>query len=312
MSHDRIPVQRPCGPDRPSVSVVIPALNEERNLPHVFAKLPADVTEVILVDGGSVDRTVAVARELRPDVVVVQQTRTGKGNALACGFAACTGDIIVMIDADGSTDPAEIPLFVETLRRRRRLRQGLALRHGRPQPRHHPAAQARQRRRSTWSSTCCSGPGSPTSATATTPSGAGSCRPWTCPTPDLPPPSRRQQALGRRVRDRDHDQHPGRGRRHERSARSRSIEHASGSTARATSTRSATASGCCAPSSASTAGCAPTAAPRRLDGAAATAGSRPGRRRLGRRPPPRRRIRPIRPTGTGSADIEPGTRLLED
>ncbi|MEU8818319.1 glycosyltransferase family 2 protein [Actinoplanes sp. NPDC048796] len=97
------------------MSVVIPTLNEERNLPHVFAKLPADITEVVLVDGGSVDRTVAVARELRPDVVVVHQTRTGKGNALACGFAACTGDIIVMIDADGSTDPAEIPLFVAKL-----------------------------------------------------------------------------------------------------------------------------------------------------------------------------------------------------
>jgi glycosyltransferase involved in cell wall biosynthesis len=67
------------------------------------------------VDGGSVDDTVAVARRLRPDVVVVHQTRTGKGNALACGFAACTGDIIVMIDADGSTDPAEIPLFVAKL-----------------------------------------------------------------------------------------------------------------------------------------------------------------------------------------------------
>jgi glycosyltransferase involved in cell wall biosynthesis len=99
----------------PTVSVVIPTLNEERNLPHVFAKLPEDITEVILVDGGSVDRTVAVARELRPDVVVVQQTRTGKGNALACGFAACTSDIIVMIDADGSTDPLEIPRFVAAL-----------------------------------------------------------------------------------------------------------------------------------------------------------------------------------------------------
>ena len=103
------------GGTSPTVSVVIPTLNEERNLPHVFAKLPAGIDEVILVDGGSVDRTVAVARELRPDVVVVQQTRTGKGNALACGFAACTGDIIVMIDADGSTDPAEIPLFVAEL-----------------------------------------------------------------------------------------------------------------------------------------------------------------------------------------------------
>jgi glycosyltransferase involved in cell wall biosynthesis len=95
--------------------VVIPALNEERNLSHVFGRLPAGITEVIVVDGGSIDRTVAVARELRPDVKIVQQTRTGKGNALACGFAAATGDIIVMIDADGSTDPAEIPLFVAEL-----------------------------------------------------------------------------------------------------------------------------------------------------------------------------------------------------
>ncbi|MEV4640913.1 glycosyltransferase family 2 protein [Actinoplanes sp. NPDC049548] len=94
---------------------MIPALNEERNLPHVFAKLPEGIDEVIVVDGGSVDRTVEVARELRPDVVIVQQSRIGKGNALACGFAACTGDIIVMIDADGSTDPAEIPLFVAQL-----------------------------------------------------------------------------------------------------------------------------------------------------------------------------------------------------
>src|SRR4051794_13663090 len=103
------------GRPSPTVSVVIPALNEEQNLPYVFAKLPADITEVIVVDGGSVDRTVEVALELRPDAKIVQQTRTGKGNALACGFAACTGDIIVMIDADGSTDPAEIPRFVAEL-----------------------------------------------------------------------------------------------------------------------------------------------------------------------------------------------------
>ncbi|HET9518007.1 MAG TPA: glycosyltransferase family 2 protein [Actinoplanes sp.] len=106
----------PGAPRRPPlVSVVIPTLNEERNLPHVFAALPPGLHEVVLVDGGSSDNTVAVARELRPDVVVVQQTRTGKGNALASGFAACTGDAIVMIDADGSTDPAEIQSFVSTL-----------------------------------------------------------------------------------------------------------------------------------------------------------------------------------------------------
>ncbi|HEY2672271.1 MAG TPA: glycosyltransferase family 2 protein [Rugosimonospora sp.] len=103
--------------DRPRlrVSVVVPALNEERNLPYVLSRMPADVAEVILVDGGSVDGTVAKARQVLPSVIVVHQTRTGKGNALACGFAVSTGDIVAMIDADGSTDPAEIPRFVDAL-----------------------------------------------------------------------------------------------------------------------------------------------------------------------------------------------------
>ena len=77
--------------------------------------MPRDIHELILVDGHSVDDTVWVARELRPDVRVVMQTRTGKGNALACGFAAATGDIIAMVDADGSADPGEIPQFVKAL-----------------------------------------------------------------------------------------------------------------------------------------------------------------------------------------------------
>ena len=97
------------------VSVVIPALNEALNLPHVFTRMPLDTHEVILVDGCSVDGTVTVARSLWPDVRVVTQTRTGKGNALACGFAVATGDIIAMIDADGSADPSEIPQFVKAL-----------------------------------------------------------------------------------------------------------------------------------------------------------------------------------------------------
>ena len=97
------------------VSVVIPTLNEARNLEHVFAALPTGLHEVILVDGHSTDGTPDVARRLLPSVRVITQTRRGKGNALACGFAAVTGDIIVMIDADGSTDPAEIPSFVAAL-----------------------------------------------------------------------------------------------------------------------------------------------------------------------------------------------------
>jgi glycosyltransferase involved in cell wall biosynthesis len=99
----------------PTVSVIVPALNEARNLPYVAERMPADVTEIVFVDGGSQDDTVAVAKQLWPDAVHLRQTRAGKGNALACGFAAATGDIIVAIDADGSTDPAEIPRFVGAL-----------------------------------------------------------------------------------------------------------------------------------------------------------------------------------------------------
>jgi glycosyltransferase involved in cell wall biosynthesis len=105
-------------PDSPCtrVSVVIPTLNEAANLPHVFAALPfRGLFEVIVVDGRSTDDTVAVARTVWPSVRVVFQDGTGKGNALACGFAAARGDIIVMLDADGSTDPAEIPRFLEAL-----------------------------------------------------------------------------------------------------------------------------------------------------------------------------------------------------
>jgi glycosyltransferase involved in cell wall biosynthesis len=104
------PTNRP-----PTVSVVIPTLNEAGNLPYVLARLPSEVTEVIVVDGHSTDDTVAVALELRPDARIVLQNGRGKGNALACGFRAVTGEVTVMLDADGSTDPAEIPRFVSAL-----------------------------------------------------------------------------------------------------------------------------------------------------------------------------------------------------
>jgi glycosyltransferase involved in cell wall biosynthesis len=98
----------------PSVSVVMPAQDEADNLEIVLGELPA-VDEVVLVDGHSADSTVEVAAGVRPGITVVEQTRTGKGNALACGLESARGDVVVMLDADGSADPGEIPAFVEAL-----------------------------------------------------------------------------------------------------------------------------------------------------------------------------------------------------
>lgn len=99
----------------PSVSVVIPAKNEARNLEYVFEKIPDWVYEIVLVDGSSSDDTVAVAQRLNPAVKIVHQQGRGKGDALKVGFKAARGEIIVMMDADGSTDGAEIPRFVVAL-----------------------------------------------------------------------------------------------------------------------------------------------------------------------------------------------------
>jgi glycosyltransferase involved in cell wall biosynthesis len=97
------------------VSIIIPARNEARNLPHVLDALPAGLHEVIMVDGHSTDDTIEVAGRVRPDMKIIQQTRYGKGNALACGLDAMTGDMAVLLDADGSADPGEIPAFVAAL-----------------------------------------------------------------------------------------------------------------------------------------------------------------------------------------------------
>lgn len=100
---------------QPVISVVIPALSEERNIGWVLDGLDGCVDEIILIVADLEDRTIEVARRHRPDIKVVMQTRAGKGNALLCGFAAAAGDILVTLDADGSTDPREIPRFIQAL-----------------------------------------------------------------------------------------------------------------------------------------------------------------------------------------------------
>lgn len=97
-----------------SISLVIPTMNESKNIPHVFSKIPPIVTEIVVVDS-SKDDTVDVVLHYAPHARIIKTDPFGKGNALKVGFENATGDIIVMIDADGSMDPAEIPEFVRPL-----------------------------------------------------------------------------------------------------------------------------------------------------------------------------------------------------
>lgn len=112
LGHD---IDRGLRSSRPSVSVIIPTLNEARNLPYAMWRLPSCVKEVIVVDGRSNDDTIDAARRMRPDVRIVLESEKGKGAALRRGFAEATGDIIVMLDADGSADGHEIQRFVDVL-----------------------------------------------------------------------------------------------------------------------------------------------------------------------------------------------------
>jgi glycosyltransferase involved in cell wall biosynthesis len=99
----------------PTVSVVIPTLNEERNLCHVLPRIPAWVDEVLIVDGRSTDGTIAEAKRLLPGVRIVEEAEKGKGRALFTGMRAAEGDIVVALDADGSMDPRDIARYVYSL-----------------------------------------------------------------------------------------------------------------------------------------------------------------------------------------------------
>lgn len=100
-----------------SVTIIIPTLNEMKNLSHVLPMIPdiPEIKELILVDGQSTDDTVKVALELMPQIKVIYQQKKGKGDALKYGWQNATGDIVVTLDADGSINPKEIPSLIEPL-----------------------------------------------------------------------------------------------------------------------------------------------------------------------------------------------------
>ena len=106
----------------PSVSVVIPARNEEGNIEALFQRVPAmgRGTELVFVEGHSKDATQAAilaAKERHPEVScqVMQQTGTGKGDAVRMGFDRARGDILMILDADLTVPPEDLPRFYDAL-----------------------------------------------------------------------------------------------------------------------------------------------------------------------------------------------------
>jgi glycosyltransferase involved in cell wall biosynthesis len=96
---------------RPSVSVIIPAVDEEAAIGQVLAEIPPVVSEVIVVDNGSRDRTAEVARGLGARVVV--EPRRGYGQACLTGIAAAGGaDVLAFLDGDHSDYPGQLVLVL--------------------------------------------------------------------------------------------------------------------------------------------------------------------------------------------------------
>lgn len=94
----------------PSLTVVIPTLNEVETLPEIVAGVRAHTDDILVVDGRSPDGTADVARSL--GARVVYDHGRGKGEAIRTVIGHLDRDIVVFIDADGSHDPADIPALV--------------------------------------------------------------------------------------------------------------------------------------------------------------------------------------------------------
>jgi len=124
-----IVVARPTRTERssdPAVSIIVAARNEEGNIGPLLERIPklSGRQEVILIEGGSKDRTWqvienALARPREDGIVLraLKQTGKGKGDAVRLGFEHATGDILIILDADLSVPPEELPRFIDLLRR---------------------------------------------------------------------------------------------------------------------------------------------------------------------------------------------------
>ena len=104
------------------VSFLIPAYNEARTIAEVIERVSALSLEkqLIVIDDGSTDDTPRILERLaagRDDIVVITQPNGGKGSAIRAGIPSCTGDIVVIQDADMEYDPSEVPSLIEPIER---------------------------------------------------------------------------------------------------------------------------------------------------------------------------------------------------
>lgn len=117
-SHD---VRPPKG--SPSVSVIVPARNEEGNIDDVFKRVPdmGGSTELVFVEGHSRDRTYeaiqeAIGRHPERRAMLLRQSGAGKADAVRLGFERSSGDVLMILDADLTVAPEDLPRFYEALR----------------------------------------------------------------------------------------------------------------------------------------------------------------------------------------------------
>ena len=91
-----------------NITIVIPTMNEVENIKEVFPNIPDFVDEIVVVDGNSTDGTRDEIIKFRKDAKIIIEKPSGKGAAIKTGFKNATGDLIIMMDADGSHNPREI------------------------------------------------------------------------------------------------------------------------------------------------------------------------------------------------------------
>src|ERR1700720_493235 len=108
------PIQSIDRGSRHLLTVVILARNEERTIGRIVREVAPFADEVLVMDGRSVDRTAAEAQAA--GAVVHQDPGKGKGSAVRRSFALARGEIVVLMDADGSHDPRDIPRLAAPIR----------------------------------------------------------------------------------------------------------------------------------------------------------------------------------------------------